>query len=183
MIYLIIFAEFCKIGLFAVGGGLATIPFLFQLADKYPWITPETVATVQALAQSTPGAIGINMAAGTGFYTAGFAGAALAVLGEITPAIVIISLVARALDAFKKNADVQAVFSGMRPAATGLLAAAGFGVIKLSLWNNAATVWFDAFQWKECLLFVTLFTLVRVFKLHPIVYIAIAGVVGVLWGL
>jgi chromate transporter len=183
MIYLIIFAEFFKIGLFAVGGGLATIPFLFQLADKYPWITPETVATVQALAQSTPGAIGINMAAGIGFYAAGFAGVALAVLGEITPAIIIISLVARALDAFKKNADVQAVFAGMRPAATGLLAAAGFGVIKLSLWNNAAIVWFDAFRWKECLLFVSLFTLVRVFKLHPIVYIAIAGAAGVLWGL
>jgi chromate transporter len=183
MIYLIIFAEFFKIGLFAVGGGLATIPFLFQLADKYTWLTPETITTVQAIAQSAPGAIGINVAAGIGFYAAGFAGAALAVLGEIAPSIIVISLVARALDAFKKNTDIQAAFSGMRPAATGLLATAGFGVIKLSLWNDAAIEWIDTFCWKECLLFASLFTLIRVFKLHPIVYIAAAGVAGILWKL
>ncbi|MDR0411911.1 MAG: chromate transporter [Treponema sp.] len=180
MICLIIVAEFFKIGLFAVGGGLATIPFLFQLADKYPWLTLETVTTTQAIAQSMPGAIGVNTAAGVGFYAAGVAGALFAVLGEITPAVVIISLVARALDAFKGNTSVQAVFSGMRPAATGLLAAAGFGVIKLSLWNEAVSAWFDMFRWKECLLFAGIFILIRIFKLHPVVYIAAAGLAGAL---
>ncbi|MDR0645249.1 MAG: chromate transporter [Treponema sp.] len=183
MIYLLIFVEFFKIGLFSIGGGLATIPFLFQLAGKYPWVSPETITTIQAIAQSAPGAIGINMAAGTGFYAAGFMGAILAILGEIAPSVVIISLVARTLNAFKKNADIQAVFSGMRPAATGLLASAGFGVIKLSLWNGAVPAWFDMLRWKECLLFTGLFAFIRVFKLHPFVYIAIAGVVGVLWEL
>jgi chromate transporter len=174
-----LFLEFVKIGFFAVGGGLATLPFLFELAQRYAWLTPEIIAGGQAIAQSAPGAIGANMAANAGFHAAGIAGAFAAPLGLITPSIIIITVIARVLEAFKQNRVVRAVFSGLKPCAAGLLAAAGFGAIRLSLFNASAAVWYEAFRGRECILFVVLFALIVKFKLHPIVYIALAGGAGV----
>ncbi|MDR2797740.1 MAG: chromate transporter, partial [Treponema sp.] len=125
-----LFAEFLKIGVFSIGGGLATLPFLYQLADTYEWISPELIGNIQAVAQSLPGAIGVNMAAYTGFLCAGIPGAAVAVLGLVSPSIIVIIIIARMLQAFKENQVVIAVFSGLRPAAGGLLCAAGFGALK-----------------------------------------------------
>ena len=86
-----LFLEFFKIGLFAVGGGLATIPFLHQLAEKYTWFTVETLVDMIAISESTPGAMGVNMATYTGFTTAGIPGSLVATLGLVLPSIVIIS--------------------------------------------------------------------------------------------
>ena len=183
MILAVLFAEFFKIGLFAVGGGLATLPFLFHLADKYPWLTPEMIPDIQAVAQSAPGAVGVNMAAYTGFRAAGIAGAAVAVLGEIAPEIIVIAAIARVLAAFKGNKAVEAVFSGLRPAAVCLLAAACYGVIGLALWAEGAQAWYAGFRWRECALFAVLFALIVKFKLHPFFYIALAGAAGVAFAL
>jgi chromate transporter len=180
---LIIFLEFCKIGLFSVGGGLATLPFLFQMADKYEWLTREKVGDFLAIAQSSPGAIGVNMAAQTGFAYAGPPGAFLAALGLIAPAIITITIVARVLTAFKENRIVAAVFSGLRPAAAGLLAAAGFAAWKLALWNNAASAWYGFIRWKECIIFAVLFAGIYKFKGHPVIYIAIGAAAGIALGL
>jgi chromate transporter len=180
---LLLFAEFFKVGLFSAGGGLATLPFLYQLADKYDWLDYETIADMVAVAESTPGAIGVNMATYAGFQCAGIPGSVTATLGLIMPSIIVIIIVARILSAFKESFLAAAVFSGLRPAAAGLVAAAGFGVMKLSLYNGGAPVWYSLLRWREGAIFAVLFFLIHVFKKHPVVYIAAAGLTGVILGL
>jgi chromate transporter len=175
------YIEFFKIGLFSIGGGLATLPFLFDLAARYDWLSPEKLGNFLATAQSSPGAMGVNMAAQSGFAAAGIPGAVIAPLGLVSIPIVVIIIVARMLARFKENRAVEAVFFGLRPAAAGLIGAAGFGVWKLSLYNSAATVWYKAARPKEALLFIVLFALIWKFKKHPVVYIAAAGLAGVVF--
>ncbi|MDR2392757.1 MAG: chromate transporter [Treponema sp.] len=183
MILLLLFAEFFKIGVFAVGGGLATFPFLYQLAATYHWMSPEMIGNMQAVAQSLPGAIGVNMAAYTGFLCGGIPGAAVAILGLVSPSIIVTLIIARMLQGFKENQVVQGVFSGLRPAAGGLLLAAGFGALQRSLYHASAPVWYESFRWREGLLLVVLFVLIFKGKIHPIICIALAGVAGVVLGL
>jgi len=178
LLYLLV--TFFKIGLFSVGGGLATLPFLFELADNSGgWLTREMIGNMLAVSQSLPGAIGANLSSYTGFYYAGIPGSYVAALSLTAPSVIIIILVARVLQAFKESAVVKSVFSGLRPAAAGLLSAAGFGAITLSLWNAAAPVWYEYIRWKETLIFALIFFLIVKFKKHPIVYIIAAGTVGV----
>jgi chromate transporter len=183
MSLLLLYVEFFKIGVFSVGGGLATLPFLYQMADRYEWLAKEKVADFLAIAQSSPGAIGVNMAAQAGFLCAGLPGAILAVLGLVSPAIAVIVLIARMLAAFKENKTVASVFSGLRPAAAGLLAAACFGALKISLYNNAASAWHEIIRLREFVIFAVLFPLVFRFRVHPIVYIAVGAAAGVALGL
>ncbi len=178
-----LFWEFFQIGLFAVGGGLATLPFLYRLADKTGWLTYAQIADMLAVSESTPGAIGVNMATYTGFLNFGIPGALAATLGLVLPSIVVIVLVARVLAAFKANQIVKASFAGFRPAATGLIAAAGFGVLVLSLYAPEATSWYAKIRLRELALFGGIFILLLKTKKHPIVYIAIAGAIGVVLGL
>jgi chromate transporter len=178
MNFFVLYAEFLKIGLFSVGGGLATLPFLFDLAARYDWLGPEKLGDFLAIAQSSPGAIGVNMAAQSGFAAAGIPGAFIASLGLVSVPVAVIIVVARMLNHFKENRAVEAVFSGLRPAAAGLIGAAGFGVWKLSLYN--APAWYKL-RPKETLLFIVLFALIWKFKKHPIVYIAAAGIAGVVF--
>ena len=127
---LYLFATFFKIGLFAVGGGLATLPFLFEIADSSGgWLTRALIGDMLAVAQSLPGPIGANLSAYTGFRYAGLPGGYAAVLGLTTPSIIVILIVARTLKAFKESNVVKSLFSGFRPAAAALLSAAGFGAI------------------------------------------------------
>jgi chromate transporter len=180
---LILFVEFFRIGLFSTGGGLATLPFLYKLAENADWLTAETVGNIQAMAQSSPGAIGVNMSAQVGFQYAGIPGALIAPLGLIAPSILIILIIARMLERFKASSVAGAVFSGLRPAAAGLLAAAGFNALKLSLYNPPARVFYELLKWREVLIFGALFLLVYKFKKHPILYIAAGGAAGILLGL
>jgi chromate transporter len=179
MIFLILFGEFFKIGLFSVGGGLATLPFLYQLADRYDWLSYEAIIDMIAVSESTPGAIGVNMATYAGFQAAGIPGGIIATLGLITPSIIVILIVARILTAFKESPLVAAVFGGLRPAAAGLIAAAGFGVIRLSLYNGEAARWYGRIRLPEAALFVLLFLAIFKFKKHPVWYILAAGIAGV----
>ena len=181
MNHLYLFITFFKIGLLSVGGGLATLPFLFELADNSGgWLTREIVGNMLAVAQSAPGAIGANLAAYVGFRYASVPGGYVAAVSLTVPSIIIILFVARALNAFKENATVKSLFSGLRPAATGLLSAAAFAAITLSLWNGAAPVWYELLRWKESLFFILVFFLIWKFRKHPIVYIISAGVIGVI---
>jgi len=177
----ILYMEFFQMGLFAVGGGLATLPFFFRLADKYDWLTPEQIGNMLAIVQSSPGALGVNMSAQAGYCAAGIPGAIIAPLGLVSPSIIIIVIVARMFAAFKENRIVAAVFKGLRPAATGLLGAAGLCAWKLSLYNPAFTAWYELLHWKECLLLILLFLGISRLKFHPIIYIIIAGVAGVVF--
>ena len=180
---LYLFATYFKIGLFAVGGGIATLPFLFELADNSTWLTREMLGNMLAVVQSSPGAIGPNLSAYTGLIYAGIPGGYAAAFGIVAPSIIVILIVARTLQKFRENAAVKNLFSGFRPAAAGLLSVAALGTIALSLWNAAAPVWYTYIRWKEALIFAILFFLIVKFKKHPVLYVAAAGAAGVLWKL
>ena len=183
MIFLLLFLEFFKVGLFSVGGGLATIPFLYDLAARRPeWYTAQDVADMIAISESTPGPIGVNMATYAGYQTAGIFGGIIATLGLIAPAIIIIFIVAKILNAFKDNKYVKGAFYGLRPASIGLILAALYGVVKITLINLGAETIGGFFNYKAIILAVCLYLLQKFFKkLHPIAIICIAAVVGIVF--
>jgi chromate transporter len=184
------YIEFFKIGLFAVGGGYATLPFLFRMADGHftfirqtGWISAEQIGNFIAIAQCSPGAVGLNVAAQAGYLYGGPAGGILAVLGLISPAIIIISVVARFLLLVKENKIAASVFSGLRPAATGLLSAAAWSVWRLALYNPANTVWHEIVRWREGLVCLVIFVLIVKFKGHPVIYVALGAIAGMVMGI
>ena len=130
MILLRLFWEFFKTGMFSVGGGLATLPFIYNISDKTGWFTHQQIADMIAVAESTPGPIGINMATYVGFTTAGVVGSLVATLGIITPDIIIILIIASFLKKFRESRLVESAFYGLRPASAALIAAAGWSVVK-----------------------------------------------------
>lgn len=181
--------EFFKIGAFSVGGGMATLPFLYNMSDRTGWFTYDQIADMLAVSESTPGPIGINMATYTGFTTAGFWGSIAATLGIITPGIVIVLLIIKVLDRFRKNKYVEAAFYGLRPASTGLIAAAGIIVVEIALLNldifKESGKILDILNYKAIILAALLLALTRWIKptkkLHPIVFIAFSAVVGIVF--
>ena len=191
MIYLRLFWEFFKVGLFSVGGGLATLPFLYSLGAKTGWFSTADVANMLAVSESTPGPIGVNMATYAGFDCAGVLGGVVATLGLVTPSVIVIVLIAMALQAFRTNKYVDAAFYTLHPASTGLIAAAGWSVFALVLVNldayRASYQQADLLQWKNLILFAVIWVLTNlvkpVKKLHPVVFLALAAVVGIVFRL
>ena len=186
MILLRLFWEFLKTGLFSVGGGMATLPFLQQMGRATGWFTDAQLADMVAISESTPGPIGVNMATYAGITAAGIPGGIVATFGLILPSYCVILIVARILQKFRENRWVNAAFEGLRPAVTGLIAAAGLSVMRVALLsaNAALTTELPALvsfiQWRECILYaVLLFVAEKWKKLHPIWFIAAGAVVGI----
>lgn len=186
MIYMQLFYEFFKVGLFAVGGGLAALPFLYNISDTTAWFTHTQLADMVAISESTPGPIGINMATYVGYTTAGIAGSVIATFAMVLPSLIIVLIVARFLQSFRDNKIVQSVFYGLRPASVGLIMSAGFAVLKISLLDlslyEQTNQLLDAVQWKALALAVVLYFVLRKWKLHPIVVIAASAVIGIVFG-
>lgn len=188
-LYLRLFWEFFKTGLFAVGGGMATLPFMYDISDKTGWFTHSMLADMVAVSESTPGPIGVNMATYVGFVTGGIPGAVVATVGLVTPSVILILLIARVLKAFRENQYVDAGFYGLRPCSVGLIAAAGVLVIKLALFNTelyASTgALLDLFNFKAFILAAVLLVATRCIKklkgLHPIVFILASAVIGIVF--
>lgn len=172
MIYLILFYEFFKIGLFAIGGGLVTVPFLFDLAEVYPWFDTKDLADMIAISESTPGPLGVNMATYAGFKAAGVGGAIVATLGLVTPSVIIIMLISKLLKKFRDNIWVDSVLSGIRPAVIALILFAGLEVAKLTI-----------IDWKTFLMFALFWCAIHFYKKSPIFYIVISAVVGIVFQL
>ena len=189
MLYVRLFWEFFKTGLFAVGGGMATLPFLYSISDTTGWFTHAQLADMIAVSESTPGPIGVNMATYVGFSTAGIPGAVIATLGLITPSIIIILIIARVLAAFRQNKYVDAAFYGLRPCSLGLIAAAGLLVVKIALFDfdlfKQTGVLMDIFNGKAILLAAVLIVLTRYVKplkkLHPVFFILGSAAIGALF--
>ena len=189
MLYLRLFWEFFKTGLFAVGGGMATLPFLYSMSDATGWFTHAQLADMIAVSESTPGPIGVNMATYVGFSTAGIPGAVVATLGLITPSVIIILIIARVLAAFRQNKVVDAAFYGLRPCSVGLIAAAGLLVVKIALFDvdlyRQTGVLMNLFQWKAIALAAVLIVLTRYVKplkkLHPVIFILGSAALGALF--
>ena len=196
MIFLRLFYEFFKVGLFSVGGGLATLPFLRHLGEVTGWFSAADLANMVAVSESTPGAMGINMATYVGFTVGGqfglpggnIVGAVIATLGLVAPSILVILIIAKFLQKFRQSRVVDGVFSGLRPASTGLIAAAGLSVAQIALLTGAAWTGWNSLtaiiNWKGVILAAAVFICMQVKalkKLHPIVYIAAAAVIGVVF--
>ena len=188
MLYLRLFFEFLKVGLFSVGGGLATLPFLREMAANTGWFTESDLADMIAVSESTPGPIGVNMATYVGFTVGGVPGAVVSTLGLITPSVIIILLIALFLKNFKDNKYVQGAFYGLRPTSTGLIAAAGLSVAYLVFINplfSETKSLLNLLDWKAVVLAAVLVVLTRFVnqtkKLHPIVFIAASAVIGIVF--
>jgi len=184
MTNIILFLEFFKIGLFAIGGGLSTIPFLQELSIKYNWFTPQEIVDMIAISESTPGPIGINMATYVGYKTTGLIGSLIAVFGIVTPSVIIIILIARYYMRFSEHPIVEAGFYGVRPAVSGLIAAAGFEVAKISLFDMSKYVEtlkiYDAIDFKSLILFILIIFSLNRYKKHPIFFLLGAALVGII---
>ena len=184
MIYLQLFWEFFQIGLFAVGGGMATLPFLQALGERTGWFDQQLIIDMIAVSESTPGPIGINMATYVGYNIAGFPGAVIATLGETLPSLIIVILVSKSLAKFRSNPYVDAAFYGLRPAVTGLIAAAGLIMLNACMlhWDLYAKTssLLDLLDLKKIVFFILIYFAIYKYKKHPVLYIAFSAVVGVL---
>ena len=190
MIFIRLFYEFAKVGLFAVGGGLATVPFLQHMGESTGWFTNAELTTMIAVSESTPGPMGVNMATYVGYTIQGIPGAVVATLGLIFPSIVVIVIIAGILQKFRQSRTVQAVFQGLRPASTALIASAGLSVAaSVLLFHQSgheiapgqAVPVLQLFHWPAIVLAVAVFAAMRwtpMKKMHPIVFIAISALVG-----
>lgn len=184
-LFITLFIEFFKTGLFAVGGGLATIPFLYEMIDNYHWFTPEMLTTMIAVSESTPGAIGVNMATYVGYITTNsILGGILTTFGLVLPSIIIICIIAQFLKTFKDSKYVQNVFYGLRPAVTALITSAGLGIFVVTMFNSSELTLSNFISHIEyihlIIFFIVLFISKKFKKLHPIVLItgcAIAGII------
>ena len=181
MIYALLFYEFFKIGLFAVGGGLAALPFLYDLADRYPWFSDSQLTDMIAIAESTPGPLGINMATFAGYQTSGVLGGIIATFALVLPSFFITLLVCRFLHRFAANPVVEDAFYGLRPAVAGLIGAVAVGLLEISLFraDHQGLLW--GLDYKAAILFVVLLPLVLKFKKHPILYIGVAAAIGIIF--
>lgn len=184
MILFQLFYEFFKIGLFAIGGGLATLPFLQELSEKTGWYTTEMLANMIAVSESTPGPIGINMATYTGFQAGGVLGGIVATLSLVCPSIIVCVLIAKMLDKFNDSKYVKSVFNVLRPVVVGLIAAAGYQIFKISIIRlelfRESGFWANLLDWKAAVIFVVLFILIMKWKKHPLVFVAIGAAVGII---
>lgn len=190
-----LFWEFFKTGLFAVGGGMATVPFLQDISAKTGWFTATDLANMIAVSESTPGPMGVNMATYVGYTVGsqqlgstgmGIVSAVVATMGLICPSIVVILIVAYFLKRFRDSKLVDSVLYGLRPASVALISAAGveivlFAVLRVeSIWKIADA----ALSWKSVVLALAVFAgtnlIPRLKKIHPIWFIAASAVAGVL---
>ncbi|MBE6449119.1 MAG: chromate transporter [Alphaproteobacteria bacterium] len=176
MIYLTLFYEFFKIGLFAIGGGLATIPFLFSLTHRFDWFTTQDLVSMIAVSESTPGPLGVNMATFAGYQTAGIWGGIVATIGLVFPALFIIIGISKILNKFKESFYVQSFFYGLRPAVSVMILVFVFNVCKVivDLTPNLRSLLLSGF------LFLCYLLLILRYKMHPIFFVLLAAFMGIL---
>ena len=199
-IYLRLYYEFFKTGLFAIGGGMATLPFLHDIGETTGWYTQTQLMNMLAVSESTPGPIGINMATYVGYTVGGIPGALIATIGEVTPSIIVILIVAMMLKKFRDSKYVNDAFYGLRPASTGLIGAACVSVI-LEVLTGIEAVSPESgivngfalpgglgtlLNWKGLILAAVLLVLTnwvkKVKNWHPIVFIGLSAAAGVAFG-
>ena len=193
MIFLELYIRFFMVSLFAVGGGLATLPFLTSMGETTGWFDAMDISNMVAISESTPGPIGINMATYIGFQVGsefgmplGVLGSIVATLGEVTPCIIIIIIVSRMLEKFRDSKYVEYAFYGLRAASVGLIAAALLGVAKIAFYNADIMAesgnFLMAIDYKSVILSAVVFVLITKFKkLHPLVFIAIGAAAGIIF--
>ena len=122
-----------------------------------------------------PGPIGINMATYVGYINSGVLGAIIAPLGEIAPSVIIITIIAGILKKFNGNKIINSIFYGLRAASCALITFAGIGVAKIAFLNG------EGIFYPGIIMAVLLYFAIKKFKWHPVVYIAISAVIGIIF--
>jgi len=183
MIYLLLFLEFFKIGLFTFGGGYAMIPIMKQTVLSYNWISESVFYDFLGVSESTPGPIAINMATFIGSSQGGFLGSVLATLGVVLPSFIIILLVATILTKIIKNPYCNAFLNGIKPIVVALILSTGIVlVLKCIGYQNLNTFSFDL-QSVVCFCILSAMYLICKFafnkKINSILFIAMSAVVGI----
>lgn len=185
MIYLQLFYEFAKIGLFNFGGGIASIPFLQDLSEKTGWFTLQQLADFIAISESTPGPMAVNVATYAGYTTAGLLGGCIATFGVIFPALILVTIMAKFLHVFRGNKYVDWAFYGLRPCVLALIVSAFLGLVQVTLLNT--TPFMDNIlgylNLKAIAIFIVIYVLLNSRKLkrmHPVVFLAISAVMGII---
>lgn len=182
----LLFWEFFKTGLFSVGGGLATIPFLYDIAGRYDWFTERQLADMLAISESTPGPIGVNAATFAGFHAAGVVGGIVATLGLVLPSFIIIFIISGAYQKFRSARLVNATFETIRPAAVGLIGAAGINLVEAAIFPGITVTAFSqvlsSVSWIALALVAACAVLAYKIKIHPIWYIGAGAVIGIVLG-
>lgn len=178
IIYIDLFFEFFKIGLFAVGGGFATIPYLYNLTYKFQWISVKDVSDMVGVATVLPGPIGVSCATFIGWKAAGLLGGIIGALGLITPSVIVIIIVAKLFMKVEENKYVQNVFYGLRPIVCGLIAACAYTFLKHGVMENGT------FHYKPIIIFiVSILCMTFIKKIHPAFYIILGAFVGIVFKL
>lgn len=179
---LTLMVEFFKTGLFALGGGLATIPFLYDMIKKYHWFTKDMLMNMIAVSESTPGPMGVNMATYVGYHvTHSIVGGIVTTLSLVAPSIIVCCIVAHFLKKFKTSHWVQDAFYGLRPAVCALIASAGLGIFITTLFGDKISL---NISWINVILMTIMYFFVKKFnKLHPIYIVCICAVIGVVFQL
>jgi chromate transporter len=171
----LLFIEFFKIGLFTIGGGLATIPFLNELAINRPtWITQVDISNMIAISQSTPGPLGVNMATFTGYKVAGILGGVVASLGLAMPAFIIILIISKYLSGFNKKWYVKDALYGLRSVVLALIIFAVSKIFLISLFNADYSI-----KYTEVIIFLIILLIYRKIKIHPLFYIGAGAIIGI----
>ncbi len=169
MIYLHLFWEFFKIGMFSFGGGYATIPFLYHISQVYNWYSLDELTQMTAVASITPGPVGINVATYAGLKSAGILGSALATLSEMLPSLVLVIIVSKLLKKFSDNFYVKSLIQTLKPISCALLTSVAIGLLKPEINDIKALILIAMlliFSWKS--------------KRDPLFYILISAVIGVI---
>ena len=194
-----LFIEFFTTGLLAFGGGMATLPFLYDMGDRTGWFTSKDVLQMLAVSESTPGPIGVNMAtyvgftvlSGYGIFGAVFGGL-FTTLSLVLPSVIVILIISRILKRFKDSPVVAAVFVAIRPASLALITSAGLGVLYSTLliipegatFASVFESFWSIFDIKAIALGIVLFIgMLFLKKVHPIFFIIASAVVGIILGM
>lgn len=171
LIYFQLFLEFFRIGLFSFGGGYATLPFLYHISDVHHWYSAKQLSDMLAISSITPGPVGVNVATFAGFVTSGIFGSLIATASVILPSYVLVIIISKLLEKFKKNKKVQAAIYGLKPAGCGLLTAVALNIFKDNVQGLLAF-----------LIFAGLLLMTFKQKRDPLLYLGISAIVGLAAG-
>lgn len=171
MLYIQLFWQFFQIGIFSFGGGYATMPFLYEIADKFHWYSTSELTNMLAVSSITPGPVGVNVATFAGFNSGGILGSALATTAVILPSFIIVTIVSKTLEKFKTNRMVKGAVRSIKPAGCALLTSVGIKLIFTSNLHLFGT-----------LLLIALIITSFIKKLDPLIYLGISAIAGLIIG-
>ncbi len=175
-----LFASFFQIGLFSIGGGYAAMPLIqAQTVELYRWLTLAEYADLVTIAEMTPGPIAINSATFVGMKVAGIPGVLVATLGNVLPSFVIMVILARLYEKYRKQTMLKDVLEGMRPVVVAAIGSAGLVLLSLAL--GPVTAGLENLDLFAICVFVAGFIVLGCKKLRigPILLLAIGAAAGI----